>query len=310
MPDLDVLVTLWPNMPHYVQFAKDKRVKGIRLNTAMTNTEELPSLLSYAREIAYGKPLYFDVKGWQLRITEISPRKDRLECMINHAIKVETPTPVLFKAGADGALLKCVEDGKKLIFDGGPEFNLRVGESLHIRHPSLTLTDYIFPPEQREYLQIAKAAGFTHYMLSYAHAMNDVHEMRRYIGDAHVDLKIEDRKGLAFVTTDYVKTPNLGLLTARGDLFVEVEKPHQILNATKQIIKADQDAIIGSRLLLSVTEGHVPSCADINELAWLFDLGYRRFLFCDGLCLKPEALDRALDIMYRTYDEYVVKQTN
>ena len=305
MGELEALVTLWPEMPHYKYFAHDSRVHGIRLNTAMADPKTLPGLLKLAVETS-DTPLYFDVKGRQLRVTSVVPRKDRLECYLNHPISVETPTPVLFKAGADGALLERVEDvGYRLVFRGGPQYNVIPGESLHIRHPSLSVGGELFPWPQKEFLKMAKDAGISRYMLSYVGSQAEVDEMREHVGDDLIVCKIEDRKGLDFVAKEYVKAPNLGLLTARGDLFVEVQRPHDILHATRQIVQKDPDAILGSRILLSVTNETVPSCADMGELGWLFDQGYRRLMFCDSLCLKREPLDRALNILNAVYESYV-----
>ncbi len=38
-------------------------------------------------------------------------------------------------------------------------------------------------------------------------------------------------------------------MAARGDLYVEINTPHDILNATKLIIEKDPEAIVGSRML-------------------------------------------------------------
>jgi len=303
MKQLEILATLWPEMPHYTYFAKDDRISAIRLNTAMADVVTLPGLLKQAIDQSYGTPLYFDIKGRQLRITEVLPNEEHLECRLNHPVSVKTPTPVLFKAGADGALLDHIEeDGYKLVFRGGPKFNLLPGESLHIRHPSLVVGGALFTEQQLAFIEAAKNAGINKYMLSYAGNNAEIEEFRKHVGTAEIIAKIEDKKGLDFVNTSYKKTKNTGLLTARGDLFVEVDRPHEILQATKDIIKADPDAIVGSRLLLSVTEEAVPSCADLNEMAWLIDQNYYRFMFCDGLCLKKESLDRAINILSAVYN--------
>jgi pyruvate kinase len=304
---LDTIVTLWPDFPHFAKFAKDSRVSGIRLNTAMTNPKELPGLLDYALSTAKDMPLYFDIKGRQLRIEEIYANPDRLELRLNHPIEVVTPTPVLFKAGADGALLNHIEDGgRKLVFRGGPQYNVVVGESLHVRHPSLKVGGPLFTDQQLAYLDIAKRAGIREYMLSYTGSLAEVEELRKQVGDAPITAKIEDAQGMRFVTDEYRRQPGLNLLAARGDLFVEVSKPHDIVAATRRIVKADPDAIVGSRLLLSVTDEAVPSCSDLFEIESLLSMGYRRFMFCDGLCLKQEPLDRAIAVLEATVRAYDV----
>jgi pyruvate kinase len=147
-------------------------------------------------------------------------------------------------------------------------------------------------------------------MLSYAGSMSEIEEMRKHVGSDEIIAKIESHNGLKFVENEYVKSPNLGLLTARGDLFVEVHRPHDILSATRKIVAADPDAILGSRILLSLTDDPVPSCADISEVAWLIDQGYYRFMFCDGICLKKEPLNRAINALRSIYDSYTPRATS
>lgn len=85
-------------------------------------------------------------------------------------------------------------------------------------------------------------------------------------------------------------------MAARGDLYVEVDKPHEILNAMKLIIKKDPEAFVGSRILLSVINP-VPECHDFSDLAWLYDIGYRKMMLCDEICLKEELLNRAVSVL-------------
>lgn len=114
--------------------------------------------------------------------------------------------------------------------------------------------------------------------------------------DATVNLKIEDKKGLEYVRHTFKKTRNINLVAARGDMYVELDKPHEILEAVRLIVDKDPDAICGSRVLLSVITDPVPSCADFHELAWLVDIGYKNIMLCDELCLKGDLLNRAVNV--------------
>ena len=117
-------------------------------------------------------------------------------------------------------------------------------------------------------------------------------------------LKIEDKRGLDYVKHTFVKTPNTRLCLARGDMYVELERPHEILNATRLLIQKDPDALCGSRLLLSTITDPVPSCADWNELAWIADIGYKNMMLCDELCLKEELLARAVNAFQAFKESY------
>jgi pyruvate kinase len=310
MKDLEFLVTLWPTFPHFERFAKDKRLSGIRLNSAMIKVDQLNDELEVAKKTDGSVPLYFDIKGRQLRITEVNAYKDHLEITLNHPISVQTPTVVLFKAGADYAKLKEIKDDKHLIFEGGPEFMVYEGESIHIRHPSLQVYGPLFVNHEIEKIQRARAAGFDRFFLSYVQKQKDIEEFREYVGDSQIIAKIEDKKGLDYVANEFRKQPNLNLMAARGDMYVEIDKPHDITSAMKLIIGKDPEGYVGSRLLLSLVNSPVPSCADISDLAWLYDIGYKRMMLCDELCLKEPLLARAANAFESFRQSYAKEKTS
>lgn len=306
MNNINLSVTLWPSFPHFSRFAFDERISSIRLNSAMMSVPELDEELQKIEKMKIETPLYYDIKGRQLRVTEFIPNDTHLDIRINHPIKVKTPTPVLFKAGADVALLQEVtEDGCRLIFRGGPKYMVKAGESLHIRDKGLVVSGNQFTPIELEKIEKVKAAGFKHWFLSYVENQKDVDEFRKLVGkDAIVNLKIENKAGLDYVRNEFVKTPNTNLVAARGDLYVELDRPHEILAAVKMIVDKDPDAVVGSRILLSVITDSVPSCADFHELAWLADIGYKNMMLCDELCLKEDLLARAVNVFQSFKDTY------
>jgi hypothetical protein len=314
--DIDLHVTLWPSFPHFRHFASDARLGGIRLNSAMISQAELDSELAAIADSDGVVPLHFDIKGRQLRVTEVLENPTRLDIRLNHPIKVRTPTPVLFKAGADDALLERVEeDGHRLVFRGGPRFMVRPGESLHIRHHSLRVGGPQFTDAELAKIASVKAAGCKKWYLSYVESQTDVDEFLELVGrDAEVSLKIESKKGLFYAANEFKKKENLRLVAARGDLYVELEKPHEILGALRLIIEKDADALVGSRILLSMipppprdddTEALVPSCADFLEMGWLADAGYRSMMLCDELCLRRNLLASAVNAFDAFRQEYV-----
>ena len=306
MLDVNLSVTLWPSFPHFPRFSRDSRISSIRLNSAQMSVPELDAELDKIRHMHIEMPLYYDIKGRQLRVTEAIPNDNYLDIRINHPIQVDTPTPVLFKAGADSALLHEIsEDGTRLKFLGGPKFLVRAGESLHIRDENLQVFGEQFTPTELEKIHKVRDAGFKYWFLSYVQSQTDVDEFRKLVGnDAMVNLKIEDKKGLDYVKNTFVKTPKTVLVLARGDMYVELDRPHEILSATKTLIEKDPDTVCGSRLLLSTIHEPVPSCADWNELAWLADIGYKNMMLCDELCLKEELLARAVNAFQAFRESY------
>lgn len=298
LQDTELSVTLWPSFPHFKRFAFDNRIAGIRLNSAMMSNPELDKELEIIKQTPGTNPLFFDIKGRQLRVTEVIPNQDHLDIRLNHPIKVHTPCVVLFKAGADVALLDHLEEnGQRLVFQGGPRYRVSAGESLHIREKDLEVCGNIFTPLELEKIAKVRAAGFTKYFLSYVEQQKDIDQFQELVGkDAEIWLKIESLQGMRFVNNQFKKKDNLVLVAARGDLFVELEKPHHMMPALRLIIEKDPKACVGSRILLSVIDSPVPSCADLIEVAWLHDVGYRRMMLCDELCLKENLLATAVAV--------------
>lgn len=225
---LELMATLWPSFPHFKKFADEPKLSAIRLNSAMMKNPELDKEFELLESFRDKKPFFFDVKARQLRVTEVYDSPDNLELRLNHPIAVETPTVVLFKAGADKALLEGIaDDGYRLVFYGGPQYRVYPGESLHIRHPSLCVFGNAFTHEELQKIEKAKEAGFTRFFLSYVENQTDIDLFLELVGkDSQVMLKIENKKGLAFVANDFKKKSNLTLVAARGDLYVEIDRPH------------------------------------------------------------------------------------
>lgn len=303
---IECLATLSPEQPNFARFAHSKELSGIRMNNLMNPIENLKKEFGILSKVAPSVPLFSDVKGRQIRVVEALEFKDHLELIINHPIETETPMLVLFKAGTDDALLKEIKDGgRRLVFQGGPCYKVRVGESLHIRHPSFAVVGDSILPEEKEKIALVRNAGIKKFFLSYVEKWQDIDELREVVGtDAELWLKIETVKGLQFVSNEWKKQENLTLVAARGDLYVEVEKPHHIIDALKLIIEKDPEACVGSRILLSLTDSVVPSCADLFDIAWLTQAGYRRMLLCDNLYLKEEWIESAIAIIQGITKDY------
>jgi pyruvate kinase len=299
--DVELLVTLCPSFPHFPKFFNDPKVTSIRLNSAMVTQSDLEQELGLIESQPKDK-LLFDIKGRQPRVVEVIPNKDHLDLRLNHPIETKTPCVILFKAAADyGILDHLEEDGRRLVFKNGgqfgPKFKVSPGESLHCREENFQIKGDLFTAEEKLKIERVKQAGFKRYFLSYVEKQSDIDEFRELVGrDAEIWLKIESVPGLKFVANEFKKQDNLVLVAARGDLFVEVKKPHDIIKALRLIIQKDPLACVGSRILLSIIREAVPSCADLSEIAWMYDLGYRRMMLCDELCLKENLLSDAVNV--------------
>lgn len=294
----DFHVTLWPAFPHFGRFSKDSRVQGIRLNSAMMEASEIDEGFQDAITRAT-VPLWFDIKAMQLRIREVvsDHTTDHLEFISNRPVMVNTPCPVWFKAGEDCGKLIEIRDGNHFIFEGGPRYEVRKGESFHIRNPELRVGGPALLDYEKEKIEKVVGMGFTRFYLSYVYNQRHVDEFREIVGDdAELILKIENKWGLAWVEDHWNPQPHTHLAAARGDLYIEIGHPHEILKACRLIVQKDPTAYVGSRMLLSLVNQSTPSCADFSDLAWLWEIGYRNFLLCDELCLKEPLLARAVNV--------------
>jgi pyruvate kinase len=240
------------------------------------------------------KRLFIDLKTRQLRITEFA-NTPYTSVKISHKIKARTPITAYFDNG--NITGKIVEiDGNKLILEDYVGRMLGPGESVNIIDESLEYLDgNFFTERDMEYIETSKKAGIDGFMLSYVQKKEDIDALKKLYSGSVVMSKIEDKKGLKNLkeitaNSDYI-------LAGRGDLFTELDYPHEIVNALKYIYHtAEEKAVVGSRMFQSLIKFSSPSCSDIMDIAFLKDIGYRGFLIGDDICFKKEPLIRALNI--------------
>ena len=93
-------------------------------------------------------------------------------------------------------------------------------------------------------------------------------------------------------------------MAARGDLYVEVVRPHRIVGALRTIIQADAEAVAASRIFDSLAYHPVPESADIGDVAFLLSLGYRTFMLGDAVCLQRDTVLEALNLLQAVAGEF------
>lgn len=291
------LVTAPPYASFLEEVAQHPLVSGFRLNTVMPlrrGPEEALKRLS-----GLGQPLWVDLKGRQLRVkgAAIPPYT---EVCLSHSIRVRTPVNAFFSDGQECVKVVAV-DGHRLILADGPRRLVGPGESVNIPDPSLEIEGSLTDTDLA-YLKAMKALGLRQVMLSYAQSPSDVAEVQEHLPGAEVFLKIESEQGLAYARKH--KALHGRLMAARGDLYVEVLRPHRMVGALKEIIEADPDAAVASRLFDSLVMDPVPASPDICDVAFLLSLGYQTFLFGDAVCLKRDPILAALNLLQAMADEF------
>jgi pyruvate kinase len=192
-------------------------------------------------------------------------------------------------------------DGDRLILADGPRRLVGPGESVNIVHSSLhiegTLTD-----NDKTYLAAMKELNMTKVMLSYVESVQDVDEVKSLLPHAEILLKIETQRGLDFAKQH--GSSHGHLMAARGDLYVEVLRPHKVANAVRAIINADGQAVVASRILDSLAYQPVPISADISDVAFLLEIGYRTFMLGDQVCLRRDTVMEALNLLEAISEDY------
>ncbi|MCK6566444.1 MAG: hypothetical protein DCC59_09740 [Chloroflexi bacterium] len=287
---MNAIVTVPPYASFIDEIAAHPLVSGLRLNTVMPLRESKRDVL--ARLSKFKQPLWVDLKGRQLRVAEPA-MPPFTEIKLSHAVKVHTPVDAYFSDGNERVRVAAV-DGKRLIMEDGPRRMVGPGESVNIVHPSLQIEGTLTETD-REYLAVMKELGLTKVMLSYVESVADVEEVKNLLPNAEVVCKIETQKGLDFARRE--KSEHGQLMAARGDLYVEVLQPHKIIPALKDIIQADPNAIVASRVLDSLAWTPVPVSADISDIAFLLEIGYRAFMLGDQVCMKRDSAIEALNVL-------------
>jgi pyruvate kinase len=294
---ISAIVTAPPYAPFLEEVARHPIVSGFRLNTVMPLREGPAEALE--RLGTLGQPLWVDLKGRQLRVVgaAIPPYT---EVRLSHPICVQTPVDAFFSDGDEHVRVAAV-DGDRMILEDGPRRLVGPGESVNIIDPSLEIAGTLTETD-RAYLAAMRERGLTRVMLSYVERPSDVDEVRDLLPGAEVMLKIESQRGLAYVRRYGADQGRL--MAARGDLYVEVVRPHRIIGALRMVVAADPNAVVASRIFDSLARHPVPYSADIGDVAFLLSLGYRTFMLGDRVCLQRDAVMDALNLLEAVATEF------
>jgi len=300
---LKVYLTLEAGRQYSQQILQFPLIKGIRWNTgAPTLNMKINVLKDFQRNI-YPIKGWVDLKTRELRITKkATVPYNYLE--LNHNIEVETPTAMYYNEGKNMVIIKEVFDENKLIvklpdnFTGKETIKFGEGASINIPDDSLKINSYLTKID-KEYIEAAKHIGLHNYLLSFVETTEDIKDLLKLDPEANILAKIESKKGLHFVKNEFEQVKNhVRLLVARADLYIELNRPHEILGALRLIIKKDPNAIAASRLLESFLDvKSIPLCADFTDLGFLLEIGYKTFLLGDDLCQNEESLLSALGVL-------------
>ncbi len=307
---VEILVTTSPDSPFLSNIAKIKAVSGFRFNTGYNlKGDKKQAMLSFKQVITM-KDLWVDLKCRELKLTnsvEIILGKQVLE--INHKVKSKLPATLWYNEGTKGLEVDQIIDGNKLhvrVPQERKDFKISFGKGASFNMPDATVIDDYLTPLDIEYIKLAGDLGLHKYCLSFVENGSDIKSVLQLDPDAEIIAKIENPKGIEFVKKEFQDVKErVRLMAARGDMYIELDRPHEILKALKDIISADPNAIGASRLLLSVLEpGNVPTCADLCDVGFLLKLGYKTFLLGDEVCERESILKSAIGILLAIQESY------
>jgi pyruvate kinase len=295
----NAIVTIPPYAPFIKEVASHSLVSGVRLNTVMPTKEPLEDLLKRLQDTCGTKDIWIDLKARQLRVKGYwVPPFTEIE--VSHPIQVHVPTQAYFHDGKECATLVAI-DKNRLIFLEGPKRVVGPGESLNIPDPSLVINGFLTDTDKR-YIEAAEKLNLKNYMLSFVESAKDVSDFKKIIPDANLVAKIESPKGLFYVMNDW--SNDTRLMTARGDLFIEVARPHLIAPAMHSIVRKDPNAILASRIFNSLSTNLEPSCTDITDVYGSLLMGYKTFMLGDDVCMARDSVVSSLNLLSSIVDSY------
>lgn len=236
----------------------------------------------------YGKRLWVDLKGRQLRIIHWAvPVYGKI--ILNHEVEVDLPARIFFR-GNEWSEIKFTR-GNQVFVDPPPRHAVGAGQAVNIVGENLRIKGYL-TEDDVAYIAAAKELGVLNLMLSFVERWTDVYAVRELAGDAAgmtMILKIESRQGLHFVETECCddRYKEINLMAARDDLTVNIgDNKARIIPALKNIIACDPEAILASRIFSGLEHEGAVSMGDLADLYLARQMGYKNFMFSDGLCQR------------------------
>ncbi|MFX0099770.1 MAG: pyruvate kinase [Candidatus Hodarchaeota archaeon] len=308
---MEVFLTIPPDSAFIEAISTLSMVKGFRFNTGL----ELPGekeghLAEYKRQIG-DKDLWIDLKCRELKVlnrTELTLRQSVLE--INQPIDAKPPFSLYYNEAKNYVEVEKIIEGNKLQVFFPPstpdDFKITFGKGASLNIPEARIIGGYLTERDKEYIRAGRSLGIHTYCLSFVENKSDIEQVLELDPDARIIAKIETPRGLNFIKTDYASVKDrVRLMAARGDLYVEIDRPHKILSALKMIIELDDNAIAASRLLQSVLNpNQLPNCAELSDVALLLKLGYKAFLFGDYVCEDEDALKSAIGILMAIEEQH------
>lgn len=250
----------------------------------------------------YGKPLYFDLEGRQVRVARWSPQSSGV-VTLNRDFSLTLPARIFFRRAGWFDIVDAEPAKRKVFFvpqRTRGEYYLGESQSVHIVAEDFSVRGYL-SWQDRRYIRAAARTGLSRFMLSFVEQDDDIGEVLEvYRSSARFDAppklvaKVESLRGLEWVVESQARAASdVRLMAARDDLFLAlVDRRALMLEALRFIVDEDPGAIVASRLLSGFESSGEVTLADMADIALMAQYGYRHFMLSDEFA---DRFDEALE---------------
>lgn len=251
-------------------------ITALRLNTGVNQLLDNKELLTRLKELSdkYKKVVWIDIKGRQLRIESWADlRYENIK--LNHEIDIEYPAFIEFRNGSISEIFRTRKNEIELY--NPPKEAVGKGQSINIKAKSLEVKGYL-TEKDKEILKLSHELELNNIMASFVEQYSDLIDILRINQNATITSKIESVKGIKFM----LENPNLLLMAARDDLYIELPQKIQMLKVLRTIIQRDKNAICASKVFDSLEKGTVVSLQDYEDLELMYSYGYKNYMLGDN----------------------------
>jgi hypothetical protein len=291
-----LIVTIPP--PHQYSaglIANTTGIDAFRFNTGVSVPDPAQTLKQLKEMIPPRIPLWVDLKCRQLRIVSwADPSFTEIE--LNREIEVELPASIYFR-GDTSSNISYVK-GNKVFLASPPETCVGKGQSVNILAKNLIIKGPFLTELDRTYLSLCTGFNLKHVMCSFVESWEDVRDIASAFSE-EIYLKIESLRGVKNIVGSGEPLRGIRLELARDDLFVQLRgNATQILQATQQTQVRDNGALVASRFFTGLQQTGEATLADMEDIVYLYALGYRDFMFQDSLSNDINTLRKAVGLFH------------
>lgn len=262
---------------------KTDQIDAIRFNTAERSPFSPRETLERLRAAFPKCPLWVDLKGRQLRVTQWG-EPGFGDIVLNREISLTLPATLVLRGGEE-VEIRAICEGRKLYVEPTPKYAVGAGQAVNIFSEGLQIYGPYLTELDCAYLEAAKVLGIDTFMLSFIESSEDIRAVRELFPESRLALKIESWRGVDFLEEVANQlNEQTCLMAARDDLSQLLPKnPTELLSVCERIARIDPHAILASRVFSSLARQAIPDPADFADLRLMQLMGYQTICLSDGI---------------------------